>query len=205
MQFRNIILSATLALATSVTLAQTGTRDTVRYNHYAGTSLWSLRNLFPNGGDFYELDYGHRLSKKEFLVARAITWKYDAPLGIPFGSPDLGSDSVKYPGYVRAWGLGAGYQHFIYRRLFAAAYATGFIQNFYGTGKGKVQSGFQLFLQAKVGYRFNFFRGKVYFDPAISFNYWPVNTSFPAAFAQKEKDWPDYFLFEPHFNFGINF
>jgi hypothetical protein len=67
-----------------------------------------------------------------------------------------------------------------------------------------MQSGFQLFLQAKVGYRFNFFKGKVYFDPAISFNYWPVNTNFPPAFTQKEEGWPNYFLFEPHFNFGIN-
>jgi len=69
----------------------------------------------------------------------------------------------------------------------------------------KIQSGFQLYLQARIGYRLELFEKRFFLEPSISFNYWPINTNFPNKFLEKENNWPNYFLFEPHLNFGINF
>jgi hypothetical protein len=42
-------------------------------------------------------------------------------------------------------------------------------------------------------------------EPAIGFNYCPVNTNFSDGFPQLKNNSLNYFLFEPHLNSGINF
>ncbi|GBE29049.1 hypothetical protein BMS3Bbin04_00056 [bacterium BMS3Bbin04] len=56
------------------------------------------------------------------------------------------------------------------------------------------QNGFQLYLQLCVGYRFEFFEHRWFIEPSLAFNYWPVNTNFPAEFEEIEDGPPDYFL-----------
>lgn len=168
------------------------------------TSAWSLMNLAPDSPDFYQLSLGCRLDPRNVVFLNGITWKYPAPLGIPYG-PSFESPDEAYPGYVRAFGLGLGYQRFIWKGLFASLYATPFLQNFYSSDDRTLGSGFQLFLQLQAGYQMNFFKGRLFLKPAVSFNYWPVNTGFPDDFREKEKNWPDYFLFEPHLNIGVSF
>lgn len=178
-------------------------QDELVYKHFIGTSLWSIANLFPDPADFYELDYGYRFTNKDAVIVRAITWKYSAPLGIPYGS-SYGSLEEKYAGYVRAFGVGIGYQRYIWKSLFSAIYTTPFLQNFYNSDNKKIQNGFQLFTQAQIGYHVKLFQTRFYIEPSITCNYWPLNTNFPTTFAQKEAKWPSYFLFEPHFNIGVN-
>lgn len=168
------------------------------------TSLWMLNNLTSDSADFYQLSLGYRLDEKSSVFLNGITWKYPAPLGIPWG-PSFDSSEEEYPGYARAFGLGLGYQRFIWKGLFASLYATPFLQDFHETGIQRVQSGFQLFLQAQLGYQIELFGGRFYVKPALSFNYWPVNTNMPESFKLKERAWPNYFLFEPHLNIGFRF
>ena len=169
------------------------------------TSLWMIANLFPDPGDFYQLSLGYRLDEKNVLFLNGMTWKYSAPLGIPLYGPSFESPGEDYPGYVRAFGLGVGYQRFIWKGLFASFYATPFLQNFYTSDNHFINSGFQLFLQMQLGYQVDLFKGRLYLKPALSFNYWPVNTNFPDTFQQKEESWPKYQLFEPHLNIGFSF
>jgi hypothetical protein len=169
------------------------------------TSLWMLANLMPDPGDFYQLCLGYQLDEKSVLFLNGITWKYPAPLGIPMWDPSFGSPDEEYPGYVRAFGLGLGYQRFIWKGLFASVYAIPFLQNFYSSDEKRIQSGFQLYMQAQIGYQIDFFKGRFFIKPAIYANYWPVNTNFPDAFRQKEKNWPNYQPFEPHLNIGFRF
>jgi len=168
------------------------------------TSVWMIANLFPDPGDFYQLSFGYQLDEKNILFLNGLTWKYSAPLGIPYG-PDFGSTDEEYPGYVRAFGMGLGYQRFLWKGLYTTVYATPFVQNFYSNSDKLLDTGFQLFLQLQTGYQINFFKGKMFIKPALSVNYWPVNTNFPDSFKQKEKNWPSYFLFEPHLNIGFTF
>lgn len=173
-------------------------------NFQLETSVWMIANLFPDSADFYQLSLGYQLDEKNVLFLNGLTWKYSAPLGISFG-PDFESPDEEYPGYVRAFGLGIGYQRFFWKGLYSTVYVTPFAQNFYSNNDKLIDSGFQLFLQLQTGYQINFFKGRLYIKPALSFNYWPVNTNFPESFKQKEKNWPAYFLFEPHLNIGFTF
>jgi len=169
------------------------------------TSVWMIANAFPDPPDFYQLSFGYQLDKKNSLFLTGITWKYWAPLGIPMWDSRFESPDEEYPGYVRAFGLGLGYQRFIWNGAFAALYAIPFHQTFYSEKDKQIQSGFQLYLQVQLGYQFNFFNGRFFIKPAMYMNYWPVNTNFPEEFKQKEKGWPNYQPFEPHLNIGFTF
>jgi hypothetical protein len=169
------------------------------------TSVWMIANLMPDSPDFYQLCLGYQLDEKSILFLNGITWKYPAPLGITLWDPSFDSPGAEYPGYVRAFGLGLGYQRFVWKGLFASLYAIPFLQNFYTSDDQHIQSGFQLYLQAQLGYQIDLFGGRLFLKPAIYMNYWPVNTNSPAAFQQKEKNWPNYQPFEPHLNIGFRF
>lgn len=201
---KNILLTLLLAFTFIAQSKGQTTGIQSEYRHFVGTSPLSIFNLFPEPADFYELNYGYRLSAKDEIVIRALTWKYNEPLGIPFG-PSFESPDERYPGYVRAWGIGLGYKHYTWKKLFIAAYATPFLQNFKTLENEKIQSGFQLFLQAQLGYHFEFFNGRFYIEPAIESNYWPVNTNFPESFKNFEDRWPNYFILEPFLTVGYSF
>lgn len=168
------------------------------------TSLWSLMNLAPDSPDFYQLGLAYALDEKGILSLAFTTWKYPAPLGIPWG-PSFGSKAEEYPGFVRAFGLGMGYQRFLWQGLFVSVHATPFLQDFHDSAGRDLGSGFQLYLQAQLGCQVALGRSGLYLKPSLSFNHWPVNTGFPEAFQAKERNWPNYFLFEPHLNIGFRF
>lgn len=168
------------------------------------TSVWMIANLLPDPPDFYQLSLGYQLDDKNSIFLNGITWTYPAPIGIPMWDPAFESAAVEYPGYVRAFGLGVGYQRFIWKGFFASLYAIPFMQNFYTSDDQRIQSGLQLYLQTQLGYQIAFFRDLFFIKPAIYLNYWPVNTNFPDAFQEKEKGWPNYSI-EPHLNIGFRF
>jgi hypothetical protein len=170
------------------------------------TSVWMITNLIlPEPADFYQLCAGYQLDEKSTVFLNGITWKYWAPLGIPMWDPGFESPDEEYPGYVRAFGLGVGYQRFIWKDMFASLYAIPFLQKFYSSDDQFMQSGFQLYLQTQLGYQIDFFDGRIFLKPALYFNYWPVNTNFPDAFQQKENNWPNYQPLEIHLNVGFRF
>jgi hypothetical protein len=172
--------------------------------YFVGSSLWSIANLFPEPADFYQLDFGYRFTQKDALIIEAITWKYDAPLGIPYGT-SFEDTKEDYPGYIRAFGIGLDYQRMLWKQIFTTVHATPFLQKFYDLQNKKIQNGFQLFLQVRFGYHIELFKNRMYLEPSVAFNYWPVNTNLPASFKIKENQWNNYFLFEPGLNFGVNF
>lgn len=169
------------------------------------TSPWILANLGPDSPDFYQLCLGYRLDERSTLFLDGITWRYGAPLGIPMWDPAFESPSQDYPGYIRAFGLGLGYQALLWKGLFASVHAIPFLQDFHAQDGSLIQSGFQLYLQAQLGYQIDLFKGRMYIKPSVYVNYWPVNTNFPAAFQAKESIWPNYQPLEPHLNIGFRF
>lgn len=178
--------------------AQTKNKDIIR-RHSIGSSLFLLGN-FASGDPvyFYQLNYGYRLTPKDNLICEAITWTYYEPLGT------YGSSETLYPGKIRAYGVGLGYQRFYWKNSFTTVEATPFIQQFYDTDDTKIQKGFQLYLQFILGYRFEFFKNRMFVEPAFAIKYWPVNTNFPASFADIERGAPKYKC-EPSLNFGFKF
>lgn len=172
--------------------------------YFIGSSMFMLGNLFPDPPSYYRLDFGYRITSKDAIIIQPLTWKYPAPLGIPYGA-SFGDKTEEYPGSVRAFGLGFGYNRTLWKGLFLGVYAAPFSLKYMDTDGNKIQNGFQLFTQFQIDYHFEFFKKRFYIEPGITFNYWPINTNIPVSFKIKEDRWPNYFLFEPVMNFGINF
>ena len=170
----------------------------VEYRHSIGVSLFMVLNFFPDPADYYLFQYGYRLSPKDRIFAEFNTWKYSEPKGT------YGDSEEQYPGFVRAYGVGVGYQRFLWKGFFAIAEATPFITQYYDTEGEKIQKGFQLYLQLIAGYRFEFFKKRFYLEPAYALKYWPIDTNFPTGFAEIEEGAPNY-IFEPSLIFGYKF
>jgi hypothetical protein len=195
------IISTTLVVAMFTTMAfcQTEKRDSTFRRHSVGSSLLLLGNFAPGDPPYYfQLNYGYRLTKNDNFIAEAITWTYYEPLGT------YGSSDEFYPGKIRAYGIGLGYQRFLWKNLYSTVEPTFFLQQFYDTNDKKIQKGFQLYLQFILGYRFEFFKKRMFVEPAYAIKYWPINTNFPASFAAIESGAPKYKC-EPSLNFGFSF
>ena len=178
-------------------MAQTAKEDSTFKRHSVGSTFFLLGNI----GDsvrFMQLNYGYRFTSKDNLIIEAMTWTYYEPLGT------YGSSEEFYPGKVTAYGIGLGYQRFLWRNLFTTVEPSFFLQQFYDTNDAKIQKGFQLYLQFIAGYRFEFIKKRFFIEPAIALKYWPVNTNFPASFASVENGAKKY-KFEPALNFGFTF
>ena len=139
-------LSIILLLAVSFIYAQNASMspeksDQIKYRHSLGASFFMLGNFLDDSPDYYLLTYGYRLTQKDRLFTEFNTWKYAEPLGSYRKSEKL------YPGYVRAFGVGFGYQRFHWKGLFTTIQATPFIQQYYDENNKKIQKGFQLYLQ----------------------------------------------------------
>ena len=170
----------------------------VKYKHSIGISLFMVMNFFPDPADYYLFNYGYQFSTKNRIFVEFNTWKYNEPKGTYGDSEEL------YPGYVRAYGIGVGYQRFFWKGLFAVAEATPFITQYHDIYGEKIQNGFQLYLQLIAGYRFEFFKKRWYIEPGYALKYWPIDTNFPEDFAEIEEGAPKY-IFEPSLIFGFKF
>lgn len=169
----------------------------INRRHSVGSSLFQVGNI-GDSVNFLQLNYGYRLTQKDNIIVEAITWTYYEPLGTYLSSEEF------YPGKVRAYGIGLGYQRFLWKNLYSTLEPTFFLQQFYDTDDEKIQKGFQLYLQFILGYRFEFFKKRMFIEPAFALKYWPVNTNFPASFAAIESGAPKY-KSEPSLNFGFRF
>jgi len=194
---KSISTTLVIALFSTMVFCQTENTEADFKRHSIGSSLFLLGNI----GDsvrFIQFNYGYRLTPKDNLIVEAITWTYYEPLGT------YGSSEELYPGKVRASGIGLGYQRFLWKNLFTTVEPTFFLQQFYDLDDTKIQNGFQLYLQFILGYRFEFFKKRLFVEPAGALKYWPVNTNFPETFAEIENGAPKY-KFEPGLNFGFRF
>lgn len=164
-----------------------------------------LANLLPDPPGFFQLNYGFRPTDNDTIIVEAITWTYDAPLGIPLFSGEYGDPANDFPGDVRAMGVGLAYQRYFWRGLFATVNATPMFQIYRDENGDRIQSGFQLFLSGRVGYHFSFWSDRIFIEPSIAMTAWPINTNLPASFEAEESRWPSFFVLEPGLNIGANF
>src|SRR5688572_1127365 len=137
-----------------------------------GTSAWMVMNALPNPPQFYYLEIDYAFDEHNSLVIEPLTWTYPAPIGIPYGA-SYEDASENYPGYVRSVGVGLGWRYNFYRGLNASIRAINFLQLYYEEDRPPV-TGYQLFLQARFGWRWTPTRYGFWIEPAVGFNWWPV-------------------------------
>jgi hypothetical protein len=198
--FTTLVFSQNFTRTDSVS-SKTDKQDMNR-RHSIGSSLLILGNFAPGDPiDYYQLNYGYQLNKKDLIIVEVITWLYYQPYSFESFGPPKGE---LYPGKVRASGVGLGYQRFLWKKLYTNVEPTFFLQQFYDITNKKIQKGFQLYLQFVLGYRFEFCNKRLFIEPAFALKYWPVNTNLPASFANIEGGARKY-KFDPLLNFGFRF
>jgi hypothetical protein len=203
MMKRTALFAITLFTTFNV-FAQTKTLDGNEKKHFIGSTVFMLGNLASDPPNYYQLNYGYRITPKDVVSIEAITWEYKGPLGRPYGE-NYENDSSNFPGSVKAFGLGLAYKRFIWKDLYTAFHSTVLHQKFLNPDKKKIQSGYQLFNTLRVGYQYNFLKNKYFIEPSIGLTFWPINTNLPESFQKEEDKWNNYFLFEPGLHFGVNF
>lgn len=165
-----------------------------------GTSAWMLANALPDAPQFAFLEVDRAVGNRDELVLEALTWTYRAPIGIPYGS-SYGDASERYPGFVRSLGLGLGWRHRLYEGFNVNAGAFHMLQ-IYSEDSRPRRTGYQLFLQARIGWRWPTASTGFWVEPSLAFNWWPIEVGRPASFRAKDERWPSYFLVEPWLNLG---
>lgn len=93
----------------------------------------------------------------------------------------------------------------IWKGLFAQVEIMPMCKLFLDEKGSEIDDGFRLYTSYHAGWRFELWGGRVFLEPQIHCNYWPVNSKGPAGFAELEEKWDDYFLFEPNLYIGIYF
>lgn len=198
-----ITLSITMAIAKDInstdSLSVKAEKQIFTHRHSIGSSMCLITNF--GGGDparFGQLNYGYKLTPKDAILVEAATWNYYGPAG-PYNESD-----EKYPGKIRAYGIGLGYQRFLWKNSFASAVATPFLQQYIDEDNKEIQKGIQLYLQLTAGYRFEFFKKSCFLEPAATLKYWHVNTNLPASFKEVNEGEPNYEI-RPRIYFGYQF
>jgi len=169
-----------------------------------GSSLLMLANLSEDSPEFYQLNFGFYLTSKDIIAIEFLTFKHKSPLTIPYG-PSFSDPDENYPGYVRQFGIGPTYQRFLWKKFYSSVNVSPHLRNYFTSDNDKIQSGFELFCTLRAGYRFTFLKNRLFLEPSVGFNFYPIRTNTPDSFEVIEKQWPDYFLFDPGFHFGVNF
>ncbi len=199
------LLIIILSISISSVFCQGKKENSIDKEYFIGSTFFMLGNFDTNETpNYYQLNFGYRLTTKDVISIEAITWDYYEPLGIPYGSEKT-DEKNNFLGKVEADGVGLSYKRFLWKGVYTQIHATAFRQTYRDMDDKKIQNGFQLFNTLRFGYHFKLFKNRMFIEPSIAFTSWPINTNLPNAFQIEEDRWNSFFLFEPGLHFGINF
>lgn len=153
----------------------------------------------------YEFHFGYKLTPKDKIGIKVATWKLFAPMGIPLWDPHLMKESEFYPGRLRENGLGITYQRMIWKGLFTTVEILPQLKTYLDENDKKIGNGFKLYTSYHLGYHISLFKNRMFIEPQIHCQYWPIDTNIPQGFKEKESKWNNYFLFEPNLYIGFKF
>jgi len=153
----------------------------------------------------YEFHLGYKLTPKDKIGIKVATWKLFAPMGIPFGDAIKMEESTFFPGRLSEKGIGVTYQRLLWKGLFATIEILPLSKTYLDENKNKIGNGFKLYTTYHLGYHIPLFKNRMYIEPQIHCNYWPIDTKAPQSFQVEQNKWNNYMLFEPNLFIGVNF
>lgn len=207
MQKKILFLAFILMITSSLQVYAQYTKDDSTYKKFfVGSTLFLLGNLAPvNPPGFAQVNLGYRITGKDVISLELITWKHAWPLGInPFYNKSYGKTEEKFPGYIREYGIGLGYQRYIWKGLYLAVHATPMWQTFKNENGDTMGNGFIIFNTNRVGYHIKLFKGRFFLEPSLGIAGRPYFTEMPDGFKEKDDKWPKWTP-EPGLHFGYNF
>ena len=153
----------------------------------------------------YELHFKYELTPKDKIGIKVATWKLFQTMGMPMAEQLKFADSNFYPGRLRESGIGVTYQRMIWKGLFATVEILPQLKTYLDENDKKISNGFKLYTSYHLGYHISLFKNRMFIEPQIHCNYWPIDTKAPQGFKEIDSKWNKYFLFEPNLHIGINF
>ncbi len=206
---RNWILLIALGIVfinNSQPKAQYSKKDTTDSKFFIGSTAFVLYNLVPddNPPNFYQLNFGYRISPKDAISLELKTWTYRWSLGIPYGS-SFEAPEEKFPGKVQDYGFALAYQRFWWKGLYTGVHMMSAWQTFSDEDDKKIDNGFQIFNTYRVGYHIEFLNGRFFIEPSIAITHRPYHTEMPESFKELDDKRSKFFFGEPGFHFGFNF
>ena len=211
------LISATLMIAMCTTLALSQNLSKTERGNIKGNvpnyklSVSTTYLTFLNFGaektntHHYEFHFEYKLTPKDKIGIKVSTWKLFAPMGIPIVDAVKMEESTFFPGRLKECGIGVTYQRFLWKGLYASAEILPLYKTYLDEEKKEIGNGFKLYTTWHLGYHIPLFKNRVFIEPQIHCNYWPVDTNTPQSFKEKDDKWNNYFLFEPNLYLGINF
>jgi len=177
------------------------------YKFSVSTSFLTFANFEPEEKNLhmYEFHFGYRITPKDKIEIKAASWKLYEPMGIPIWDPLFQEESEWYPGRTKEFGIGIAYQRLLWKGLFAAIEILPLKKTYLEEDSNEIDDGFKLYTSYHIGYHVPLFKDRLYIEPQIHCNYWPIDTEGPQGFEEKEAKWNNYFLFEPNLFIGFNF
>ena len=207
MQKKILLFALTLMIVSILQVkAQYAKSGNTHKKYFVGSSLFLLGNFTTvDPPNFAQINFGYRITGKDVISLELITWKHSFPLGInPFYNKHYGKLEVKYPGYIREYGIGLVYQRYFWKGLYAAIHVMPMSQTFFNDNRDKVGSGFIIFNTNRIGYHFRLFKDRLFIEPSIGIAGRPYYTKMPNGFKQLDDQWPKWTP-EPGLHFGYNF
>ena len=218
MHLRQLILSVVLISCTLLqvkgqesvpSLLKADPEDQTAYSYFIRSSYYSFTNWLKVGEIpniyFYELHIGKEIDHKNKLGAKLARVKLFQPLGIQVWNLDVNSKSEWFDGRIEEYGLGGFYQRNLWKGLYASAEIMPFLKVFLDEQDNRIDKGFRLYTSWHIGYHIPLFKDRIFIEPQIHSQYWPVNTKGPSGFREQVERNDNYFLFEPNIYIGIKF
>lgn len=171
---------------------------------YYGFTNWNKIGVAPNIY-FYELHLGKKIDKKNKIGVKLARVKPFQPLGIQAWDLDLNSNSEWFNGRIEEYGIGAFYQYNIWKGLYASVEAVPYLKVFLDENDQKIENGFRFYTSYHLGYHISLFNNRIFIEPQIHCNYWPINSKGPKGFREQTEKHNNFFLFEPNIYIGVNF
>lgn len=212
MKFSKIVLSSLLVLlfltnsySQSTSIKNIDKKD---YEFSLHTVLWTFTNFGKpeTNTQHYEIQGRYYLTDKDAIGIKVITWKLFAPLGIDLWDDQLLNEESFFPGRLRETGVGVVYQRKLWKGLFATLEVVPLFTKYIDESEIKIANGFKLYNSYHLGYHIPLFKNKrLFIEPQLHVNHWPINTNVPEAFKIVEEKFDNIFLIEPNIYFGIKF
>ncbi len=177
------------------------------YKFSASTTILTFLNFGSEKTNthHYEFHLKYQLTPKDKIGIKVATWKLFAPMGIPIGDAIKMEESTFFPGKLSEKGIGVTYQRLLWKGLFATIEIMPLMKTYLDEDNKKIGNGFKLYTTYHLGYHIPLFKNRMYIEPQIHCNYWPIDTKAPQRFQVEENKWNNYILFEPNLYIGVNF
>jgi hypothetical protein len=206
-----VIIAWFTTLAISQNIPQSGKGNIKDSKPYYKFSVSTTYLSFVNFGEektnthHYEFHGKYKLTSKDIIGIKVATWKMFAPMGMPLLEQLEFDESNFYSGRLRESGIGVTYQRILWKGLFATIEILPQLKTYFDENDKKIGNGFKLYTSYHLGYHVSLFRNRMFIEPQIHCQYWPIDTNTPQGFKEKESKLNNYLLFEPNLYFGVNF